>query len=389
MTFDPDGGVMDEGFELSYGINTGDLYVDILPGYPTATLEGYTLAGWFLEAWNYTFTEGDYNTGYYALSEDCTLVALWEEAAVVECTHSWGEWVVTTEPTATEDGEETRTCSLCGATETQVVPATGVEEPECTCSATVSVTGTTVTVSGLTGTFQDAWIAAGEKTTYDEVKADYLYRVTSTSTKVVDGVWTYDAPAAGTYTVMVRFSDCTIEQFEYIVCTADVEVDKNIIHLENLVPEDIKDIWVSAGEWTEYADVKANMVYRMKGDSYKIASGEWTYMVPENGTYTVYIRYNDGTVTCYSVECDRGDIAEITVDGNTVTFTGLTDFYVLRYAKGEYTSSAQVKRAPDCVNVKPAQVVDGTWSVELEAGTYTFVTQFTDGNFVYYNVTIA
>ncbi|MBR5515943.1 MAG: InlB B-repeat-containing protein, partial [Clostridia bacterium] len=82
MTLDPDGGVMDEGFSTKYYFNTGDHYVDIMPAYPTASLEGYKIDGWYLEAWNYTFTQGDYETGYYALAEDCTLVAIWVEAPV-------------------------------------------------------------------------------------------------------------------------------------------------------------------------------------------------------------------------------------------------------------------------------------------------------------------
>ena len=35
--------------------------------------------------------------------------------------HSWGDWTVTTPPTLTGAGEETRTCSICGATETRAV----------------------------------------------------------------------------------------------------------------------------------------------------------------------------------------------------------------------------------------------------------------------------
>ena len=37
--------------------------------------------------------------------------------------HSWGDWVVTTQPTATTEGVETRTCSNCGAAETRAIPA--------------------------------------------------------------------------------------------------------------------------------------------------------------------------------------------------------------------------------------------------------------------------
>ena len=39
--------------------------------------------------------------------------------------HDWSEWVVTTEPTCTEAGEETRTCKKCGETETREVAALG------------------------------------------------------------------------------------------------------------------------------------------------------------------------------------------------------------------------------------------------------------------------
>lgn len=39
------------------------------------------------------------------------------------CTHVWGEWEVTLEPTCTSEGEQTRKCTLCVKTETQVIPA--------------------------------------------------------------------------------------------------------------------------------------------------------------------------------------------------------------------------------------------------------------------------
>ena len=40
-------------------------------------------------------------------------------------THNFGEWTVTTPATCTTDGVKTRTCSVCGAVETQVIEATG------------------------------------------------------------------------------------------------------------------------------------------------------------------------------------------------------------------------------------------------------------------------
>ena len=39
--------------------------------------------------------------------------------------HTWDDGVVTTEPTCTEKGEKTLTCTVCGATETAEIPANG------------------------------------------------------------------------------------------------------------------------------------------------------------------------------------------------------------------------------------------------------------------------
>lgn len=46
-----------------------------------------------------------------------------EETSV--CDHTYGDWTITKEATATENGEKTRTCTKCGHVETQVIPATG------------------------------------------------------------------------------------------------------------------------------------------------------------------------------------------------------------------------------------------------------------------------
>lgn len=45
------------------------------------------------------------------------------EALIPATDHSWGAWKVTKKPTCTEEGEETRTCTSCGETETQAVEA--------------------------------------------------------------------------------------------------------------------------------------------------------------------------------------------------------------------------------------------------------------------------
>ena len=59
-------------------------------------------------------------------------------------THDWGNWQVTTAPTITTDGEETRTCATCGATETKPI----AKLPSCECTVKVHPTPCTCPAAG-------------------------------------------------------------------------------------------------------------------------------------------------------------------------------------------------------------------------------------------------
>ncbi|MBQ7230749.1 MAG: leucine-rich repeat domain-containing protein, partial [Oscillospiraceae bacterium] len=75
--------------------------------------------------------------GNYISFDMKAIVNLAFEAGEAPHEHSFGEWTVTTEPTCTEKGEETRSCE-CGETETREIAALGhdyvaeVVEPTCT-----------------------------------------------------------------------------------------------------------------------------------------------------------------------------------------------------------------------------------------------------------------
>ena len=63
---------------------------------------------------------------------------------LVICDHTYNEWSVTTPPTCTESGVKTRTCSSCGKTETEIIPATGHNVViDAAKSATITSTGLT------------------------------------------------------------------------------------------------------------------------------------------------------------------------------------------------------------------------------------------------------
>ena len=71
ITFDPNGGTMVGA--TTYGINTGDVYSDVMGSMPQATRSGYTLSGWYNEKYSYTLNMSD----YFAVSEDVTFIAQW------------------------------------------------------------------------------------------------------------------------------------------------------------------------------------------------------------------------------------------------------------------------------------------------------------------------
>ena len=72
-----------------------------------------------------TCTEnGSYNSVIYCSA--CEEELSRETKSIPVTGHHFGAWKTTTEPTMTETGVKTRTCSECGATETGEVPATGI-----------------------------------------------------------------------------------------------------------------------------------------------------------------------------------------------------------------------------------------------------------------------
>lgn len=100
-----------------------------------------------------------------------------------KATHTYGDWTVTKQPTATESGEKERTCSVCGYKQIETVPMMGESE-----KVAITVTGgngggsynvgDTVTVTAnapAEGKKFDGWYVKGEK-----VSSDNSYTFTAT-----------------------------------------------------------------------------------------------------------------------------------------------------------------------------------------------------------------
>ncbi len=76
-------------------------------------------------------------------------------------------------------------------------------------------------------------------------------------------------------------------------------------------------------------------------------------------------------------------------EGNKVTFGGLDDMHIIRYALGEYTTSTQIKAAPGSKALKASSIDEnGYITVTLNPGTYTFCVQYDDESYNYYKITV-
>ena len=59
--------------------------------------------------------------GGYTLHK-CSCGKSYTDSETAALGHSWGNWTVVTQPTTQQEGKQTRTCSRCGATESQSIP---------------------------------------------------------------------------------------------------------------------------------------------------------------------------------------------------------------------------------------------------------------------------
>jgi hypothetical protein len=121
--------------------------------------------------------------------------------------HTWGEWKLTKAATVDEEGEQTRTCSVCKAKETKVVP-----KLEPTITLKINKTSLNV-VCGATDTLKAVLVGATDKITWKSsdaktAKVDANGKITA----IKAGTVTITASAAGKTakcTVTVLYKDVT------------------------------------------------------------------------------------------------------------------------------------------------------------------------------------
>ncbi len=83
---------------------------------PSAVVDGVVTVTLEPGIYSFCVQYSDESYNYYIITVE-------DESVIPEpCTHKWGEWTVTVEPTYETEGTEERVCTLCGESETRTVP---------------------------------------------------------------------------------------------------------------------------------------------------------------------------------------------------------------------------------------------------------------------------
>ncbi|MBR4881953.1 MAG: InlB B-repeat-containing protein [Clostridia bacterium] len=252
--------------------------------------------------------------------------------------------------------------------------------------ASVSSYGVKVTIHDIYD-IKDAFIAKGEYNSYNELKNDYIVRLTNNKIAGKHD-YTYTVTDPGMHTVLVRYNDGSELIFhEELVVDVPTFYENGLQVTVGNIP-DVRIIRTATGQFTTSAEIKRAADCRNFNNKNTIKNAE-SYMIQyrTEGWISIVVEYNNGYqhVHQYYVQPKTPDFA---VDGTTVTIGNLDDLYIVRYAVGTYTSGSEIKNAEGSEYIRPAAVVNGIITVELDYGTtYTFLVQYNDESYNYFTFT--
>ena len=362
------------------------------------------------------FPEGNYHDCTFCetcggcKSDNCTLGHVLC-TCVEPCSgpHTWGDWTVTTEPTTTEPGVETRTCIICGFSETREIPSLGiswrVDNYDFIINNAVLDDGSYVNAIRF---------APGVWETSDEIRnAPDMVTLSETLCRAytdAEGKFTYTMMKGGVYSFWIRYKNPTTSKTNvYILKGVDITnftpvvgaVNGLTVTIDNIYLDEnkgVKDIFISRGELNTFEEIKDNENKIVQVSAAKIETAavnygrSYRYLISyknasADGKYTIAVRFNDTTretvILHYSVEYPQ---PEIIVNGIQSTVTALEGIKCVRVAPGEWEDASAVKKAPG-VRVFTSKTVlkdkteytiqyrtDGPYTLSIEYdGGYTVV----------------
>lgn len=253
-------------------------------------------------------------------------------------------------------------------------------------AAKVSVDGVEITVSNLNDV-KDIFIALGVYDNYRAVNQNKTVHITST--KIGDAKeYSYSVRSGGKYTVLVRHNDSSMEFLYTEINVTEPTFSINGLQLTIGNLEGIKVIRTAYGDHSSAASIKRTEGSRAFTARYIPDKTSYMIQYRSNGLATVAVCYENGYSVFYKFEIVQ-KVPTFEQNGNIITIGDLDDLKVVRYAKGEYETSSQIKNASGSVAMTPAHITNGIIKVRiLAAGTYTFCVQYKDDSYNYYKVII-
>ncbi|MBQ3182710.1 MAG: InlB B-repeat-containing protein [Clostridia bacterium] len=337
-----------------------------------------TLAGWN--------TESDGSGMFYAIGEEydvtepLTLYAMWGEAEHVH------KYTATESPaTCTEDGVITYTCK-CGDSYTEVIPAIGhsYDEGSTTTVPTCTEDGVkTFTCANCGDTYTEAIAALGH------VWKDWV--VTKEATETEAGVETRECRRGCGATETREIPKLSTDP-------AIVDVNNYTITLDNIT--DIKEIRFAIGTYTTGSEIKAaerNVTLDAATVAKYTADGIFTYDLPWMGSYTFWVRTNDGTG--YFLYADVNDITPYVESyGVKLTIKDYADNYKdIWIAEGIFGSYNEIKpftgfkyqASKNKLDLYAKTTHDFSYTL-TNPGPYTILIRYNDGSFdlIHHDITV-
>ncbi|MBR5515137.1 MAG: alpha/beta hydrolase [Clostridia bacterium] len=252
----------------------------------------------------------------------------------------------------------------------------------------VSVNGVTVTAKNFYA-IKDLFIAKGHWSSYPEIKTNgYVVCITSNKLAYVKS-YSYTLKDEGDYTVFMRFKDGTTWYRHINIDCINPTFKPNGLQLTVGNLQGVKVVRTAYGEYTTISALKkaaSQRAFTSKGVLKD--KEEYTLQYRQNGMVTVVVQYENGYYEFYYHNIEK-KLPTFRQEENKVIFGDLDGLNLIRYAKGNYTSASQIKNAEDSRYLKADSIENGTITVTLSPGTYTFCVQYGDESQSFYVVSVS
>ena len=311
------------------------------------------------------------------------------DSAPISCAeHTWGAWEMTTAPdpinypgTANDaTGTMTRTCSVCGATETKAVPYFENDGYKLVINNASEVNYIRV--------------AEGTYTTAADIKnnvsASIAASVVAANTDA-NGVFKYEFEA-GTYSLWIRYTDNSTYILSGITNTDMMPEVEEVYGLYATIGKlyGVNVMRIAKGTWTTSAEVKSHVMITKTANNLN-AAHEYQAKLDEAGDYTVWISFTDDRDPVFLYFTSEITTPEYTQEGRWLKVENLEDVTNMRMATGTYNTSAQIKAAADVATFSPKKALKDTDEYLfkfMKQGNYTIIVQYNNGYVDVKHVTI-